>query len=216
MLDRWSIQVIKSPLAIAAKQLDRAGFTANQITVIGFIIGLLALPALAYQHYLLALVAIILNRIFDGLDGALARRQGITDCGGFLDITLDFIFYSLIPFGFIIANPEQNAIAGAFLIYAFIGTGSSFLAFAIMASKKKIDNPVYKNKSLYYIGGLTEGTETITCFVLFCLFPSYFVILSTIFATLCWITTASRIWAGYQTLKEPKLTQQSTALNQPH
>ncbi|WP_311197291.1 CDP-alcohol phosphatidyltransferase family protein [Vibrio sp. SS-MA-C1-2] len=167
--------------------------------------GLLALPALAYQQYILALVAIIINRIFDGLDGALARRQGITDCGGFLDITLDFIFYSLIPFGFILANPEQNAIAGAFLIYAFIGTGSSFLAFAVMASKKNIENPVYKNKSLYYIGGLTEGTETIICFVLFCLFPGCFVIISTVFAILCWITTASRIWAGYHTLKNRPL-----------
>lgn len=111
------------------------------------------------EQYTAALVFIVLNRIFDGLDGALARRQGISDAGGFLDISLDFLFYSLVPFGFVLANPEANAIAGAFLIFSFIGTGSSFLAFAVMAGKRGIDNPVYKHKSLYYMSGLTEAPK---------------------------------------------------------
>ncbi|KDM91578.1 CDP-alcohol phosphatidyltransferase family protein [Photobacterium galatheae] len=201
MLDRYAIQLLKAPVNCFGRLLDQSPFSANQITVAGFIIGLLTLPALIYNHYLLALFFIVLNRIFDGLDGALARRRGITDCGGFLDITLDFLFYSLVPFGFVLAQPEQNAVAGAFLIFAFVGTGSSFLAFAIMAGKRQIDNPVYQHKSLFYLGGLTEGTETIACFVLFCLLPEHFAFIAWIFGTLCWVTTATRLWAGYQTLK---------------
>ncbi|MCG3816312.1 hypothetical protein C5F63_15475 [Photobacterium damselae subsp. damselae] len=202
MLDRYAIKIIKWPLKTLAALPDKVGISANQVTITGFIIGLFTLPALAFQRYDLALIFIVINRLLDGLDGAIARRQGITDCGGFLDITLDFIFYSLVPFGFVLADPNNNAIAGAFLIYSFIGTGSSFLAFAIMAGKRNIESPVYKQKSLYYIGGLTEGTETIACFVLFCLFPSYFSIIAWIFGALCWVTTATRIWAGYQTLKQ--------------
>ncbi|HIF9258550.1 TPA: CDP-alcohol phosphatidyltransferase family protein [Photobacterium damselae] len=202
MLDRYAIKIIKWPLKTLAALPDKLGISANQITITGFIIGLFTLPALAFQRYDLALIFIVINRLLDGLDGAIARRQGITDCGGFLDITLDFIFYSLVPFGFVLADPNNNAIAGAFLIYSFIGTGSSFLAFAIMAGKRNIESPVYKQKSLYYIGGLTEGTETIACFVLFCLFPSYFSMIAWIFGALCWVTTATRIWAGYQTLKQ--------------
>ncbi len=202
MLDRYAIKIIKWPLKTLAALPDKLGISANQVTITGFIIGLFTLPALAFQRYDLALVFIVINRLLDGLDGAVARRQGITDCGGFLDITLDFIFYSLVPFGFVLADPNNNAIAGAFLIYSFIGTGSSFLAFAIMAGKRNIESPVYKQKSLYYIGGLTEGTETIACFILFCLFPSYFSIIAWIFGALCWVTTATRIWAGYQTLKQ--------------
>jgi hypothetical protein len=38
-----------------------------------------------------ALAAILLNRLLDGLDGALARRRGLSDAGGFLDISLDFL-----------------------------------------------------------------------------------------------------------------------------
>ncbi|MBD1565743.1 CDP-alcohol phosphatidyltransferase family protein [Vibrio sp. SA48] len=201
MLDRLSIKVIRTPLTLGARLLNKCGITANQTTVFGFIVGCFALPALVTEQYLWALLFIVLNRICDGLDGALARMQGITDSGGFLDISLDFLFYSLIPFGFVLANPEQNAVAGAFLIFSFIGTGSSFLAFAVMAGKRGIENPVYKHKSLYYMSGLTEGTETIACFIAFCLLPSHFSMLAYLFGAACWFTTATRIYSGFHTLK---------------
>ncbi|PMH46696.1 hypothetical protein BCU68_01280 [Vibrio sp. 10N.286.49.B3] len=201
MLDRFSIKIIKWPLKQAASLLHKSGVTANQVTVVGFLIGCLVLPALWAKQYELGLAIILINRICDGLDGALARIQGITDAGGFLDISLDFLFYSLVPFSFILANPEQNAIAGALLIFSFIGTGTSFLAFAIMAGKQGIENPVYKHKSLYYMSGLTEGTETIFCFILLCLLPQHFDFIAFSFAALCWITTFMRIYFGFQTLQ---------------
>ncbi len=200
MLDRFSIKLLKTPLEHSATFLHQRKVTANQATIFGFCVGVLSLPALVLQQYDIALILIILNRVCDGLDGALARIQGVTDAGGFLDISLDFLFYSLVPFGFVLADPQQNAIAGAFLIFAFIGTGTSFLAFAVMAGKRGIQSPVYKNKSLYYMTGLTEGTETIACFIFFCLLPHYFAEIAYLFGFLCWITTANRIWAGFNTL----------------
>lgn len=106
-----------------------------------------------------------------------------------------------MPFGFILADPSHNALAGSWLLFAFIGTGSSFLAFAALAAKHNIDNPGYAHKSFYYLGGLTEGTETIALFVLGCLFPAYFAVLAWIFGALCWMTTLTRVWSGYLTLK---------------
>ncbi|WED20712.1 CDP-alcohol phosphatidyltransferase family protein [Vibrio sp. JC009] len=209
MLDRFSIKLIKKPLETAARVLHNRGISANQTTIFGFAMGFIAFPLIISGYYSAGLAFILINRICDGLDGALARIQGVTDSGGFLDISLDFLFYSLIPFGFVLANPEQNAIAGAFLIFSFIGTGSSFLAFAVMAGKNKIENPVYKNKSLYYMSGLTEGTETIACFVLFCLFPGSFALIAYIFGALCWITTFNRIWAGFHTIREYESGQES-------
>jgi CDP-alcohol phosphatidyltransferase. len=76
--------------------------------------------------YLAALVAIVLNRLLDGLDGALARLRGLTDAGGFLDIALDFLFYALVPFGFALAAPADNAIAAAWLLFAFMGIWQQF------------------------------------------------------------------------------------------
>jgi phosphatidylglycerophosphate synthase len=174
--------------------------TADVVTLVGFIIGMLAVPAIIFGQYLLALCLILLNRLGDGLDGAIARETSPSDAGGFLDITLDFIFYSAIVFAFICAEPAQNAIAGSFLMLSFMGTGGSFLAFAIMAKKHGIDAPNYPQKSLHYMGGLAEGVETILVLSLFCLLPNYFVLIASVFAAICWLTTIIRIWVGYKTL----------------
>ena len=96
---------------------------------------------------------------------SLATPTKLVSAGGYLDITLDFLFYAAIPLGFILANPEQNAIAGAILLATFLGSGSSFLAFAIAAEKLNLDKPQFKYKSFYYLNGLTEGTETIAIFL---------------------------------------------------
>ena len=149
-----------------------------------------------------ALTAIALNRILDGLDGALARHANLSSsAGGFLDITLDFLFYAAIPLGFILVNPEQNAIAGSVLLATFIGTGSSFLAFAIAAEKFKLEKTQFKYKSFYYLNGLTEGTETIACFIAFCIWPQHFAVIAYTFGAACWLTTFMRIYFGFQTLK---------------
>ncbi|WP_449544465.1 CDP-alcohol phosphatidyltransferase family protein [Lelliottia amnigena] len=201
MLDRYVHPHLKPGLNCLVEKLDKPTLTADGLTLLGFAIGVLALPFLALGWYLAALTAIVLNRLLDGLDGALARRRGITDAGGFLDIALDFLFYALVPFGFALAAPSENAMAAAWLLFAFMGTGSSFLAFAALAAKHDIDNPGYAHKSFYYLGGLTEGTETILLFALCCLFPMHFALFAWIFGALCWLTTTTRIWSGYQTLK---------------
>ena len=148
MLDKYITPLIKPLLQPVVSLLDKRQVTADQLTLVGFIIGLLAVPFLALNLWNLALTAIVLNRLFDGLDGALARYQNSsTSSGGFLDICLDFLFYAAIPLGFALANPEQNALAAAVLLAAFMGTGSSFLAFAIPAEKLNLDKPQFSYKS---------------------------------------------------------------------
>ncbi|KPV93037.1 MULTISPECIES: CDP-alcohol phosphatidyltransferase family protein [unclassified Pseudoalteromonas] len=202
MLDKYITPVIKPLLTPVVALMHKRGITPDQLTVAGFLIGLLAVPLIAYEMWYAALTAIALNRILDGLDGALARHANLSSsAGGFLDITLDFLFYAAIPLGFILANPEQNAIAGSILLATFIGTGSSFLAFAIAAEKFKLEKPQFKYKSFYYLNGLTEGTETIALFIAFCIWPQHFALMASIFATACAITIFTRIHGGYNTLK---------------
>lgn len=202
MLDKFITPIIKPLLEPLVVLFYKGGVTADQLTVTGFLIGMLALPLIAFELWHAALIAIILNRVFDGLDGALARYAGqSSSAGGYLDITLDFLFYAAVPLSFILVNPEQNAIAGALLLAAFIGTGSSFLAFAIAAEKFQLDKPQFKYKSFYYLNGLTEGTETIVLFIAFCIWPQHFEVLASIFAAACAVTIMTRIYGGYQTLK---------------
>jgi phosphatidylglycerophosphate synthase len=201
VLDARLRRLIDPPLERLGAPLAARGLSANAVTVAGFAIGLGAAAAIAGRAYLLGLGLLLLNRLCDGLDGAIARRRGLTDLGGFLDILLDFLIYSAVPFAFALADPAANALAAAFLIFSFVGTGSSFLAFAIMAAKRGIATDLRGQKSLYYLGGLTEGTETILVFVLACLWPALFPWLALIFGLLCWLTTAIRITVAVQMLR---------------
>ncbi len=124
--------------------------------------------------------------------------RGPTDRGAFLDIALDFLFYALVPVGFALADPA-NALPAAVLIAAFVGTGSSFLAFAAIAAKRGISAASYPSKGLYYLGGLTEGSETVALFVAMCLWPAAFAVLAYVFAAACALTTLTRWRQGWNT-----------------
>ena len=198
MIDAMLLPFQRRLLDPAAHTLARKGVTADQLTFAGFGLGLLAIPALAFGLYGVALVFILLNRLADGLDGAVARLTTPTDRGAFLDIALDFAFYALVPVGFALAHPDQNALPAAILIAAFVGTGSSFLAFAVIAGQRGLRPEAYPTKGIYYLGGLTEGAETIALFIAMCLLPGLFPVLAYLFSAACLITTLTRWWQGWQ------------------
>lgn len=204
MIDAALAPLQRRLLAAPARGLARLGLHADQVTLAGFAFGALALPALWLHAYGVALLLLALNRLADGLDGALARLQGATDRGAFLDIALDFLFYALFPLGFALADPAQNALPAAVLIASFIGTGSSFLAFASIAAQRGLRASAYPAKGIYYLGGLTEGAETIAIFALMCLFPQAFPTLALIFAAACLLTTALRWHQGWRAFTDPR------------
>jgi phosphatidylglycerophosphate synthase len=193
--------MVAPSLQHAAGYCKRRGWKADWVTAVAFCIGLGVLPALYLQMYWLALLCIVLNRIGDGIDGTLARMTRVSDGGGFLDIVCDFIFYGAVVLGFALADPVRNGQAAAILLFSFIGTGSSFLGFAIMAERCGVENIVYPQKGIYYLGGLTEGTETLIFLVVFCLLPSHFPLLAYVFAFFCLATTMSRLIGGYVLLR---------------
>ena len=201
MLDRYSLQLLSPRLESIARLLAQKGVKADHITISGFFVGMAGAAAISLRYYFLGLLLILLNRLGDGLDGPLARMTGPTDRGAFLDITLDFIFYSAVIAGFALAEPANNALAATILIFSFIGTGSTFLAYAIMAERRSITNLKLPQKGFYYLGGIAEGTETILFLILFCLFPSLFSLFAWIFALLCMLATTIRIIYGYNSLR---------------
>ena len=198
MFDSKLKQVIDPCLVQLGNICLRFGLNANTITVIGFGIGVCCGVLICVEAYSWALGALLLNRICDGLDGAVARLSEPTDFGGYLDIVCDFLFYAFVPFCFAITHPEQ-AVAATFLILSFVGTGSSFLAYAILDAKYSAGDArqFKKTKSFAYLGGLTEGTETIAVFVLILLYPNYFSVFAIIFALMCWLTTGYRVYVTW-------------------
>jgi phosphatidylglycerophosphate synthase len=198
MLDRQALLLLQPALGALAGSLHRRGYTANQVSLTGFGFGLVSAVMIATGEIDWAVVPLLLNRLCDGLDGEVARLAGPTERGAFLDITLDFIFYAGVPLAFAFCDPARNALAAAALLAAFIGTGVTFLAFAIMAEKRGEKSNAYPSKAFYYLGGLTEGTETIICFTLMCLWPQQFWLFAWIYAAMCVVTTVTRMVAGWK------------------
>jgi phosphatidylglycerophosphate synthase len=198
MLDRLALKLVKPVVEAAAERLAARGVTADQATLAGFGFGMIAAILIAFGFTTLAILPILLNRALDGVDGALARMSRTTERGAFLDISLDFVFYAAIPLAFAAQAPGVNAMAAAVLLAAFVATGTSFLAFAVMAEKRGLKSTAYPSKSFYYLGGLTEGTETILCFLAMCWWPQHFAVIALIYAALCMLTAATRLVAGWK------------------
>jgi phosphatidylglycerophosphate synthase len=204
MLDRHITPLIRPAAESIARAAARRGIQADHVTLLAFGIGLLAMICIALHAYLAGAILILISRACDALDGAVARQTKATDAGGFLDIALDFLFYAGIVLAFAIAAPQSNALPAAALLTAFIGTATSFLAFASLAAKRGLTSTAYPEKSFYFLGGLTEATETLIVFIAMCLWPTWFAALAYGFALLCAITTATRLVGGYQILKTPR------------
>lgn len=200
MLDSYLRPLIDRPLNLLGRWLARAGLGADEVTLAGFVAGMTGAAAILLGQFSIALVLILTGRLLDGLDGAVARATRLSDRGGFLDITLDFIFYGAVPLAFAAYDPWRNALPAACLIASFYANGAAFLAYAVMQAKRGLTSSAQGLKSLHYMAGITEGAETIALFVLFCLFPAYFPLLAFLFAAVCFASAAARVLIGWRTL----------------
>jgi phosphatidylglycerophosphate synthase len=198
MLDRVLMPWLRPALERGARWLRWGGVHADHVTWLGFGVGGAAAAAIAMEAYATGLALMLASRLCDGLDGALARQTRPTDRGAFLDIALDFLFYASIPLAFAIASPAERALPAATLLAAFIGTGSSFLAFAVFAERRGLTSDAYPRKGIFYLGGLTEASETLICFVLMCLWPQHFAWWAYGFAGMCAMTIVTRLVAGWR------------------
>jgi len=193
LLDSAARRIIDPPLNRLGVILAERGITANAVTLTALALGLLAALLVALGWTMMALAPLLLSRLCDGLDGAVARATQKTDFGGYLDIAADFFFYGMIPMAFVFNDPTMNGAAGAFLLTSFFVNGTSFLGFAILAEKKEMETDAQGVKSLYYSAGLLEGTETILFLAAICIWPAQFPIMAWIFGTLCFFTALMRV-----------------------
>ena len=107
MLDRRVLTALSPALRRAAAWLSRCGVDADAVTWFGFGAGMACAACIALGHNLMALALLLLSRLADGLDGALARLTRTTDRGAFLDIALDFVFYASVPWP--LPSPTRRA-----------------------------------------------------------------------------------------------------------
>lgn len=93
---------------------------ANIITVLGLVFAIFASFFFTFQMLLFIIISLALVEFLDQLDGVVARLQGPTKLGSFLDSTLDrigdfFIFFGIIYGGYTEVYIGLITLAGTFL-----------------------------------------------------------------------------------------------------
>ena len=200
MLDPFMRRLIDPPLKGVAMIWPRR-VSANQITIFGFVLGIGCFLAIATNSLTAALILLGLNRLADGLDGAVARAQSPSELGAYLDIVADFALWGLLPIGFIILDSD-NSVAAAVLLSSFSMSMTVFLAFSIMAEKRGLETDAQGRKSFFYVAGLAEGTETIAFFAIVIIWPGAFIPAAFIYAGIVYMSVIGRVASSYSILKE--------------
>jgi len=148
----------------------------NAISIISFLFALVSMWSILQTKLAMAFAFWVLNRVFDGLDGAVARysnRQ--SDWGGYLDIMLDFVTYALIPLIFtqVFGRGELSWIALSIMLALFYINGASWMYLSALLEKRSAGSLSRGGQtSVSMPSGLVEGTETIIIYSLFYIFPN--------------------------------------------
>ncbi len=214
MLDARLRRHLEGPLDRAAALLDRPGVTPDRLSVLGLLLGLVSAVLAAQQAWGWALLAWLASRSLDGLDGPLARRRTRSGspvgtsgaAGGFLDITADFLVYGAGVVGVAVGTAPDAAGLGDWLpflavLLAYYVNGTAFLAFSSIAERTghRLDD----GRSLSFLGGLAEGTETIAVHSLWLLLPQHAGAVASVWAVVVGLSAAHRVVVGYRTLRGP-------------
>lgn len=203
MLDAPARRILAAPLDATAAALARTPISPLALTAAGWIVGVGACVSIARGATWLALGLWLLNRLLDGLDGPLARRRrGASELGGFLDIVADFSIYAGFVLGVAVGRPDAR-IACLVLLTAYYVSGTAFLALSSLLEKlgTSAEETAADGRSLRFVGGLAEGTETILVYIAFCLFATRSELIAWIFAGAVTITALQRIVLGVHVLR---------------
>ncbi len=206
MLDARARATLAPAVDRLAASIDRPWASPNGVTIAGLVLGLASAVAAAATLWWPALALWLASRLCDGLDGPLARRRSDTGAGsaagGFLDITADFAVYGSTVVGVAVGATHEFAapwLPFLLVLLAYYLNGAAFLAFSSIAERagRRIDD----GRSLSFLGGLAEGTETVVVHALWLVLPGAAWVIACAWATVVATSAALRIRAGFRELR---------------
>ena len=208
MIDKWLFKTkFKEGYEKFVRKILSNQISANQLTVIGLVIGLMG-ALLIYLSSVIAellMIFIVLSMVFtvisffiDTLDGSVARFEEPTIFGGILDIFCDRLVEVSIIIAIVATDPSKLVWPGMFTLAAIILCISMFLIVGGITKRDELDK---KSKVIIYQGGLMERSETFFFLLaITLLIPWRFVILW-IFAILVFVTALLRLRDAYKIFK---------------
>jgi len=200
MLDEELRRSVKPLYKLPARILSERGVTGDALTWASLGIGALCLVTIAFGLNTAALVLWLLNRLFDGIDGEVARlRKEASDLGAFVDIVADFFMYGGLLLALAVQHPEAR-LALVVLFFAYYLNGTVFLTLSGILERLKKER--LTERGLHFRRSLTEGFETIVAGVLFLVFPDHVSPIAWVFAGMVFVSSAQRLWDGWRILRQ--------------
>ncbi len=220
MLDSRARAVLTPTLAWAGGRLAASGVRPLALTGAGWLLGVVGCVAVAFGLWPLGLGLWLANRALDGLDGAVARVHGATDRGGFLDIVADFSIYAGYVLALAVALPAAR-LACVVLMVTYYVSGTAFLALSSLLERRtdRTGGALADERSLRFVGGVAEGTETVAVYVLLMLVPGHAELIIWLFAAAVAVTALQRVVIGARVLSLPPPSTSpatSPARHRPH
>lgn len=164
MLDTHARKWVQPSIEGTARLLLKRGLSANQVTLIAFIVGSATGLVYYFGFPILAVVLLWLSGFLDAVDGTMARLTKPSPFGTVMDVTFDRIVEISVILGVAFIHPE---IMWALLLLSvsIIISMTIFLTVGAVSEKQGM-------KSFYYQAGLAERTEGFILFSVMMLFPS--------------------------------------------
>ncbi|MEI9993421.1 MAG: CDP-alcohol phosphatidyltransferase family protein [Rhizomicrobium sp.] len=167
----------------AAARLAALHIRADSLTLSAFLFTVLAMWDVGHRSYLLGLGFLVAGRVFDRLDGAVARHVGATRFGAYLDRLLDLTATAGLAFAFALAEPDR-ALAAMFLMLALVVRAAAWM-------------PADRHGGLLaQTGDLVGKSEFFVAFAVACVFPAWFSILAYVIGVACFIAAGGRLAAA--------------------
>ena len=185
MLDTHARKHVQPIIKKVADFFMRYNFTANQVTVMAFFMGISTGVFIYFKMPLIAITVLWLSGLLDAVDGTIARKNGSTPFGTVMDITFDRLVEISVILGlaFRFSNTRMMMLI---LTCSIIFSMTVFLTTGMMAEKKG-------SKSFYYQAGVAERTEGFIFFTMMMLFTEYINPIGVVFLSAVIFTASQRL-----------------------
>ena len=174
------------------------------ISLLGLAAGIVCAFFLYTGDYRQGFLFWIINRILDGLDGAVARSRGVeSDLGGYIDIVADFAVYAIVPLSLAAGkNNPYLLIALSCMLGVFYVNAASWMYLAAILEKRNASGSAGRSDTAVEMpAGIIAGTETLIIYSVFILFHEHAFIIFNITTVLVLLTVLQRILWGVKNLK---------------
>ncbi|MCA0170958.1 CDP-alcohol phosphatidyltransferase family protein [Bacillus sp. RAR_GA_16] len=189
MLDTHARKYVQPLMDRTADSLLRVGLTANQVTILSFIIGVSSGFLVYFNQFILAVIVLWVSGYLDAVDGTMARKTKPSAFGTVLDVSFDRVVEISVILGLAFRFPEAMW-ALLLLSTSIIFAMTIFLTVGAVSEKKGV-------KSFYYQAGAAERTEGFILFTAMILFHNILVMLTLVFL-------AIELFTAFQRLSEAK------------